>query len=277
MIRVVWKTLTPRSLSRYLSAMPHNELSCEISLSLLLGAALLAGACAHEPLPGVQGAYRLSDGRLVSVRASAEDTVRYRVFESGESRRLHPTGEGTYVAGPGFDDREPVTVRVRFVLDEGLPALTLAWEQGDGGPLAGRRVNRQEAVTFTSDGVRFSGRLDLPEGAGPYPALVLVHGSGTSKATDYFHTGDFLAAHGIATLTYDKRGTGDSAFATSAPMRVSTPSTSAGWPATQWRRYRPCGPGRTSTPLGSACRATARGGGWPHWRPPSTPGWPSSS
>ena len=41
-------------------------------------------------------------------------------------------------------------------------------------------------------------------------AIVLVHGSGRDAATQYMYTGDHLPAHGIATLTYDKRGTGAS-------------------------------------------------------------------
>jgi pimeloyl-ACP methyl ester carboxylesterase len=39
---------------------------------------------------------------------------------------------------------------------------------------------------------------------------VLVHGSGSQSAMQYFYNGDFLAANGVATLVFDKRGSGRS-------------------------------------------------------------------
>jgi hypothetical protein len=61
------------------------------------------------------------------------------------------------------------------------------------------------------DGVTLMGRLDLPPGPGPHPAVVLVHGSGDQSAIESFHAPDFFAPNGVATLVFDKRGTGRSA------------------------------------------------------------------
>jgi fermentation-respiration switch protein FrsA (DUF1100 family) len=54
--------------------------------------------------------------------------------------------------------------------------------------------------------------LTLPDGHGPFPAVVLVHGSGpmdrdetVGKTHLFADLADALAAHGIATLRYDKR------------------------------------------------------------------------
>lgn len=56
------------------------------------------------------------------------------------------------------------------------------------------------------------GLLTLPEGNGPFPALVLVHGSGSSnmdekigKLTPFKDIAEGLAARGIAAVRYDKR------------------------------------------------------------------------
>ena len=56
------------------------------------------------------------------------------------------------------------------------------------------------------------GMLTLPEGEGPFPAVVLVHGSGSSnmdekvgKLTPFKDIAQGLARRGIATVRYDKR------------------------------------------------------------------------
>src|SRR5262249_8281880 len=72
---------------------------------------------------------------------------------------------------------------------------------------------KSEVVHFTSeDGTNLTGLLNLPATAGPYPAIMMLHGSEPGTKDDF---GDqqmsaFMASRGIAILTYDKRGVGDS-------------------------------------------------------------------
>ncbi len=73
----------------------------------------------------------------------------------------------------------------------------------------------QQAVTVAAaGGARLSGTLTIPSGAGPFPVALIIAGSGpvdrdgngggmTSDAYKLLAAG--LAAHGIATLRYDKR------------------------------------------------------------------------
>jgi hypothetical protein len=73
-------------------------------------------------------------------------------------------------------------------------------------------------LTFPSDdGLPMAGTLTLPEGAGPHPAVLLLYGSG--RADRDSNSGRLrlnlggplasaLAAEGIATLRYDRRGVG---------------------------------------------------------------------
>ena len=73
---------------------------------------------------------------------------------------------------------------------------------------------KQEAIII-GKGTKYplNGLLTLPEGtAAPVPAVVFVHGSGSSnmdekvlKLTPFKDLADGLAAHGIASIRYDKR------------------------------------------------------------------------
>jgi pimeloyl-ACP methyl ester carboxylesterase len=170
---------------------------------------LLITGCASGPTAGLLGAYRFEDGRIVSIRRSVDNTLRYRVYPTGESKRLHPEGDFRYVAG-GFSSKDPLELRVAFDFDETSLARRILFEPVTGPAETAVRIGRAEDVRFTSDAVEFVGRLDLPAGDGPYPAIVLVHGSGSDAATQFMYNGDFLAPHGIAVLTFDKRGTGRS-------------------------------------------------------------------
>ncbi len=86
---------------------------------------------------------------------------------------------------------------------------------------------REEDVTFKSgDKVTLAGTLTLPNGSGPFPAVILVTGSGAQDRDEDLGIGikpfrliaDYLTRRGIAVLRYDDRGvaksTGDFAAAT---------------------------------------------------------------
>ena len=138
----------------------------------------------------------------------------------------------------------------------------LEWRRPGGATLSGRRLQLpEETFTFPSGDLALRGKLVLPpasSGPGPYPAVVLVDGSESYSAVDYYFEPYLYAAHGIATLAYDKRGTGESEGEYTQNFHVlagdrSPPST-------------PCAPAPTSTRSASTSRAAAREGGSPRWR-----------
>jgi dienelactone hydrolase len=63
---------------------------------------------------------------------------------------------------------------------------------------------------FESDGAVIRGNLLLPDGPGPHPAVVLVHGMFLGLRSFYRFYADFFARQGFAVLVYDKRGSGAS-------------------------------------------------------------------
>src|SRR5262245_63436574 len=64
--------------------------------------------------------------------------------------------------------------------------------------------------TFPSGDIRLAYRLDLPTGTGPFPAIVMGHGSAPARRYDFPFEAQRLVAAGFAVLRYDKRGVGDS-------------------------------------------------------------------
>jgi uncharacterized protein len=88
----------------------------------------------------------------------------------------------------------------------------------------------EEDVTFLNDDVLLAGTLTLPPGDGPFPALILLSGSGQQDRDEalpivpgyrpFREIADTLTRQGIAVLRYDDRGvggsSGDPTMATSA-------------------------------------------------------------
>ncbi|MGD8352854.1 MAG: prolyl oligopeptidase family serine peptidase [Pseudomonadota bacterium] len=63
-------------------------------------------------------------------------------------------------------------------------------------------------VAFTNGDLSLAGMLFVPEGDGPFPAVVVIQGSGPSRRTNkwYLSVARYLQENGIAVLLHDKRG-----------------------------------------------------------------------
>jgi pimeloyl-ACP methyl ester carboxylesterase len=86
-----------------------------------------------------------------------------------------------------------------------------------------------EDVTFKNEkaDITLAGTLTVPEGNGPFPAVIMITGSGSQNRNEelmghepFLVIADYLSRNGIAVLRYDDRGVGKS-------QNTSSPSTSA--------------------------------------------------
>jgi len=150
------------------------------------------------------GAYRFPDGHVAGISPTGEESWRMRDFASGAVHTLYPEGEDLFTARPGWDPEAPAEGTVRLT-PEGL-----TWNRAGQEIAAGRLALREKTARFQSGDAELQGRLVLPDGPGPHPAVVLVHGSEKDAATVFSHEGWLLAPNGIAVLIFDKRGTGSS-------------------------------------------------------------------
>jgi len=85
-----------------------------------------------------------------------------------------------------------------------------------------------EDVTFMNEtaGIELAGTLTIPEGDGPFPAVVLVTGSGSQNRNEelmghkpFLVIADHLTRNGIAVLRYDDRGVG---LSKGSPLNCTT-------------------------------------------------------
>jgi hypothetical protein len=77
-----------------------------------------------------------------------------------------------------------------------------------------------EEISFSNGDITLAGTLTTPEGDGPFPAVVLISGSGPQDRDEslaplaaikpFRDIADYLTRNGIAVLRYDERGVGES-------------------------------------------------------------------
>ena len=72
-------------------------------------------------------------------------------------------------------------------------------------------MQRRE-LSCISEGARLAGTLSLPDGAGPWPAVVTLHGSASGRRDHrlFLHLEALLVPAGFAVMRYDRRGSGAS-------------------------------------------------------------------
>lgn len=146
------------------------------------------------------GAYRLSDGSVLEVRAVGEDRA-YLHHWSGTATKMM-RGDGKWSAFRGYGDIPSDLSVVIGVCSEGL-------ESYEG--LAATRLDLPTVEShFFSQGTKLTGRLTLPEGGDADTLMILGHGSERVSALVIDYHQRLYAAMGIATFVYDKRGTGQS-------------------------------------------------------------------
>jgi dipeptidyl aminopeptidase/acylaminoacyl peptidase len=160
------------------------------------------------------GLYAFEDGARFHVTDlrdlfGGQPTLSITEYQSGRLRALFPRDGDGFSAGSGWFRRDPVTFTVTF--DEATPqAASLRWEEAGVRRTALRVAMDERPFVITRGGIRIAGTLTVPPGPGPHPAVVMIPGSGPLTRRTPRYVGDLLTGYGIAVLTVDKRGTGES-------------------------------------------------------------------
>jgi len=86
----------------------------------------------------------------------------------------------------------------------------LAVDCGRTAATAGTEAARPMPALFQNGDTRLAFTLDLPPGKGPFPAIVLGHGSGRTTRDQLTRLSSRFTQLGFAVLRFDKRGVGES-------------------------------------------------------------------
>ena len=117
--------------------------------------------------------------------------------------------------------------RIQGMFKQGGKSLPLSFERTESALAVPRRPQtpqppfpyKSEDVTFPSVAkeITLAGTLTIPAGAGPFPGVVMITGSGPQDRDEtlmghkpFWVTADYLSRHGVAVLRVDDRGVGKS-------------------------------------------------------------------
>jgi pimeloyl-ACP methyl ester carboxylesterase len=164
------------------------------------------------------GGYEAEDGRLITLSVWPEQTidltrllVQYTDARSGRFGSLFPLSESRFVSGGPLARIFPIEIEVTFEKNSEGKIAGLTWREGSLPEIHARKTTpyHEEQVTFRNQNVTLAGTLVVPLGKGLHPAVVFTHGSG-AQIRQRGVLEQLLVRHGVAVLTYDKRGMGDS-------------------------------------------------------------------
>ena len=233
-------------------------------LLAFLGVGFAAPAFAQSPLVGDwQGTLNVGvELRLVLHVTGAGNTLGATLDSPDQGAFGIPTagvevdGDSVTVPVPAVDGRYAAVLR-GDTLDgtwrQGGRTFPLDLARAEGGIPPPRRPQEphppfpyaSEDVTLASvDGVTLAGTVTVPEGEGPFPAVVLVSGSGPQNRDEmllghkpFLVLADYLTRRGVLVLRYDDRGfgesTGDFAAATTDDFAADARA------AAEWLAARP--------------------------------------
>jgi dienelactone hydrolase len=153
------------------------------------------------------GYYEMQPGHVVSILKFPPGPV-YSDYTTGRVGVLFPSSQDTFFAGPSFQVPVPVAINCRLSTDAAANLFALHWKDESGQQIGQKLDQRREEVTFKNGDVVLSGTLVLPSGKGPHPALIRIQGAGPSTRRNAYD--GWFAYHGVAYLSFDKRGTGKS-------------------------------------------------------------------
>lgn len=186
-------------------------LKTKLALVLALGVAAYFYFSAEEREPPADtrfnDAYRMADGSIITISASTPERVRVFHVNNGAVQAFYHKADNTFDVVNGYGNRD-VVANGHFTFNN-QGEVSGAVVNDNGAQQSIERLNLQhEEVYFQTGDLTLRGKLTLPPGEGPFPVVIMIHGSESYSAVDYYALPYMLAAHGIAGFKFDKRGTG---------------------------------------------------------------------
>lgn len=149
------------------------------------------------------GEYRSDHGARWFV-GSSDVAGRFYLAEADRQMGITPIGEDTFYGTTG----EQITFT--HAKDGAIVGLVRATPAGPQSLATRTESTTSAPLRVSQNRVSLAGELILPSGTGPFPAVVLVHGSGPETRERRRFLAYRFADSGIAAAIYDKRGTGES-------------------------------------------------------------------
>jgi uncharacterized protein len=164
------------------------------------------------------GGYDAGAGRLITISTWPEQSIdltrlllQYTDAQTGEFGSLFPVSDTKFVSGGPLARIFPIELEVMFERNPQGEITGLTWHEGDATEIHANKTApyREEQVKFRNQDVTLAGTLVIPLSPGRLPAVVFTHGSGP-QLRQRGVLEQLLVRRGVAVLTYDKRGMGES-------------------------------------------------------------------
>ncbi len=155
------------------------------------------------------GTFRAADGSTLLVTTWQWGELRLLDLAAGAERTLFCMGEDQFFSGSAMYVPSPLESRITFVRNADDDVIGLDRADAKTSKHYVFTPPREEDVTFTSDGLTLHGTLTFPAGEPPYPAMVVLGGSNWTTRATVSRDAALFASLGLAVLTYDQRGFGE--------------------------------------------------------------------
>ncbi len=147
-----------------------------------------------------KGVYAFNDGSFITLMEMRGGL--FVIFPDGNVRGLKPGSDpNSFEYGNAIAKFDKIEGQIQINGDK----IILKNEQGE---RRGTKLNfKEQDKDFKSGDIPMTGTLILPAGKGPFPCIVMTHGSGYEKREESRGLAYLFAGNGIAAFIYDKRGT----------------------------------------------------------------------
>lgn len=160
------------------------------------------------------GWYELKAGKHVLLTYASDGALRLVGLDDEVfSHRFVPVSQSSFRWIRGRDEPE---TNVEFISGDDNGQVHFKWQDEAQGTCVATKSSTYgysvRQLQYRNGEVSLSGSMFIPRSGGPFPAVVMIHGSGTSVRNNlwYMRIAHSLAMGNIAVLLPDKRGSGKS-------------------------------------------------------------------